>query len=232
MSDTDTMDPDVYEKKVLALDPSGAIAVKRDVHTIDVGAHATDMMTAFAATLEAPGKMFGLIQVLRTADKQGQPFSVGERFQGRYSIDDAIVEGLKQSWLNALAPGVSKIIEVLDLDRAFDVVENLMLSDYGLITDIDLAPAPGQPFRFKYVYLEGTPIAGSLEVQCVETGPGTCRFTQISEYQEIGLEVVLVFGTMVLKMHDQVFYEEVRQAAASIGAPLLGTTIPANYIRS
>ena len=230
MSDIDTMSPDVYDKKVLALDPGGAIAIKRDVHTIDVGAKASDMMAAFAATLQAPGKTFGLIQVLRTADKTGQPFSVGERFQGRYRIDDAIVEGLEKSWLDALAPGVAKIIQVLDLDRVFDVVEDLILSDYGCITEIDLSPPPGQPARFRYQYLEGTPIAGSLTVECHETGPSTCRFTQTSEYQEVGLEVVLVFGTMVLKMHDQVFYEEVKQAADSIGAPILGTTIPAAYL--
>ncbi|MFT3775747.1 MAG: hypothetical protein QM820_61150 [Minicystis sp.] len=231
MSDIDTMDPDVYDKKVLALDPQSAIAIKRDVQTIDVGAKASDMMAAFAGTLQTPGKMFGLIQVLRTPDKTGQPFAVGERFQGRYSIDDAIIEGLKKSWLEALAPGVAKLIEVLDLDKVFDVVENLILSDYGLITEIDLSPPPGKPARFKYEYLEGTPIAGSLTVECQETGPSSCRFTQISEYQEIRLEVVLVFGTMVLKMHNQVFYEEVKQAASSIGAPILATTIPAAYIR-
>jgi hypothetical protein len=231
MSDNDTMNPDVYDKKVLGLDPGSAVAIKRDVHTIDVGGKAADLMAAFATTLQTPGKMFGLIQVLRTADKAGQPFTVGERFQGRYSIDDAIIDGLKKSWLDSLAPGVAKLIEVLDLDRAFDLVENLILSDYGLITTIDLSPPPGQPARFRYEYLEGTPIGGSLQVICEETGPNTCRFTQISEYQEIRLEVVLVFGTMVLKMHDQVFYEEVKQAAALAGAPILGTTIPAAYIQ-
>lgn len=231
MSDIDTMDPDVYDKKVLALDPASAIAIKRDVQTIDVGAKAEDMMAAFATTLQTPGKMFGLIQVLRTADKTGQPFTVGERFQGRYSIDDATIEGLKKSWLDTLAPGVAKLIEVLDLDRVFDVVENLMLSDYGLISAIDLSPPPGTPARFQYSYLEGTPIAGSLQVTVEATGPTSCRFTQVSEYQEIRLEVVLVFGTLVLKMHDQVFYEEVKQAAALLGAPILGTTIPAAYVR-
>jgi hypothetical protein len=232
MSDNDTMDPSVYDKKVLALDPEALIAIKRDIQTVDVGAKASDMTAAFARTLETPGTMFGLIQVLRTADKQGKPFSVGERFQGRYSIDDAIMAGLKESWLKTLAPGVAKIIAALDLDRLFDAIENMILSDYGLIQVIDLNPPPGKPARFKYEYLEGTPIAGSLTVEVEATGPDTCRFTQLSEYQEIGLEVVLVFATMVLKMHDQVFYEEVKQAAASIGAPILGTTIPAAYLRT
>lgn len=225
MSHDDNMSLDVYTKEVLALDPESAVAIKRDVHNIDVDASAADMMQAFASTMAAPGKMFGLIEVLRTRDKVGHPFAVGERFQGRYSIDAAAMESLKSLSSSALLRGVAGILKALD--PVFDAAENLMLSDYGVITDIDLTP----PYRLRYEYLEGTPIAGSLTIECHDTGPGRCRFTQTSEYQEAGIEVVVLFGTEVLKMHNRVFYEEVRQSADRIGAHILGSDIPEQYLR-
>lgn len=218
-SEADILEPAVYDKRVLPLDPEAPIAIKRGIHVIDVGATAAAMMPAFAATLEDPGRMFGLIQLLRTADKRGRPYSVGERFQGRYVIKDALRESIPDLQTDALS------------SRIFQAIENRMLSDYGVITEIELHPSPGRPYRLRYEYLEGTPIAGSLIIECQDRSAGSCRFTQITEYQEAGLGVLVAYGTAVIKMHNRVFYEMVKQSADRIGAPILATDIPAPYLQ-
>lgn len=228
---SDILSPDVYDKRVLALDPAGAIAIKRGQHTIDVGASAAALMPSFAATLQDPGRRFGLIELLRTADKIGKPYAVGERFQGRYLIEDAIAESLRHLRAGALSSELTHLFHVFDFDRLFDAIENKMLSDYGMITDLVLTPSAGEPHRLRYVYLEGTPIAGSLSIECQDIAPGICRLTQTTEYQEAGLEVMVVYGTSVLKMHNRVFYEMARQSADAIGASIVRTDIPEAYYR-
>ncbi|MCC6526503.1 MAG: hypothetical protein IT373_27895 [Polyangiaceae bacterium] len=229
--DLDTLDPDVYEKAVLPLDPEGAVAIKRGIHCIDVAAPAADVMRAFTAVLEDPGRRFGLIELLRTPDRVGRPYSVGERFQGRYIIEKAVEEELAKLPLPGLMSSLSRAFAALSPDPLLELVEDRMLSDYGVITDLVTSPASGQPYRLRYEYLDGTPIAGFLSIECLATGPATCRFTQLSEYQEQGIEILLVYGTAVLKMHERVFYEMVKQSADRIGAAILGTDIPEAYYR-
>ncbi|MBI4953968.1 MAG: hypothetical protein HY908_18230 [Myxococcales bacterium] len=229
--DLDTLDPDVYDKTVLPLDPEGTVAIKRGIHCIDVGARAADVMPAFTAVLEDPGRRFGLIELLRTPDRVGRPYLVGERFQGRYIIEKAVEEELSELPFGGLWSGISRALVVLSPDPVLEFVEDKMLSDYGVITDLVTSPAPGQPYRLRYEYLEGTPIAGFLSIECLDTGPASCRFTQLSEYQEQGIEILLVYGTAVLKMHERVFYEMVKQAADRIGAAIVGTDIPEAYYR-
>jgi hypothetical protein len=219
MREPAVLDAAVYSRRVLPLDPESPVAIKRGVRAVDVGATAVAMMPAFAATLEDPDRTFGSIQLLRTADKRGRPFEVGERFQGRYVIEKLIL------------PRDSSFVPFHAADRLFDTIENHVLSDYGVITDIVLEPPPGHPYRLRYEYLEGTPIAGSLAIECADIRPGVCRFTEISEYQEDGLAVLVAYGTSVLKMHVRVFYEMVKQSADRIGAPILGTDIPETYYR-
>lgn len=216
---SDTLDPTVYQKRVLPLDPGHTIAIKRGTHTIDVAASAAALMPAFQAVMEDPQRRFGLIQLLRTGDKRGRPFTVGERFQGRYVLD------------GALSPRVAGLLRSLEVSPPLDTLEDRVLSDYGVITELALDPPPGHPYRLRYEYLEGTPIAGSLVIECADTGPSTCRFSQTTEYQEAGIGVLVAYGTAVIKMHNRVFYEMVRQSAERVGAEVLGSDIPEAYYR-
>lgn len=222
---TDVLDPDVYQRAVLALDPSSHIAIKRDVRSIDVAAPASDFSAAFARALEAPNARFGLIEILRTADKTGQAFTVGERFQGRFDIEEALLDELRRGILKMLGRLLPKVLHALDLDRAFELAADAFTSDYGEVTAIDTA-VPGGGARLVYRYLAGTPIAGSSTFVVEPLEAGSCRCTQIVEYQEQTLETVLFFGSFGLKLHNQVVYEEVKTAADAIGARILRSDIP------
>jgi hypothetical protein len=222
---TDVLDPDVSKRAVLKLDPRSAIAIKRDVRVIDVGAPAADFASAFAGALEAPNARFGLIEIIRLADRTGKPFEVGERFQGRFDIEDALLDELKRGFLKTIGAILPKIFHALDLDRVFDIAADALTSDYGEITMIDLK-RPGGGARLVYDYLEGTPIAGSSTFVVEPLTEGRSRCTQIVEYQEQSLETVLMFGSFGLKLHNQVVYQEVKTAADALGAPILSSDIP------
>src|SRR5262245_8965046 len=99
--DIEVMSEEVYARRILPVDPARAIAVKRDVRSVDVATGAAAMVGALHAALRAPGAMFGHIRVLRARDRAGRPFSVGERFQGRYSLAHG---SSAARWLSRAAP--------------------------------------------------------------------------------------------------------------------------------
>ena len=222
------LDQEIYARQKLALDPSGAISIKRDVHNLEVsGCSAARLADAFHVTMRTPGKEFGLIRVVRTKAETGQPFQMGSRFQGQYQIEDALREGHKKGVFAWIERHVPDVIDKLGLDGALRKVEDAITSDYGVITAIDLTGA--QP-TMTYEYLEGSPIAGSSTFSITPTGANTCRFTQTFLYQELHADFVLFFSMGGLKLHDQVVYSQVTQSAASIGAKVTGSDIPAEYL--
>src|SRR5690349_2778149 len=78
-------------RRRLPVEPARSIAVKRDVHEFVVAADADRFAAAFKAVMTDPAGTFGLIRVKRPADRLGQDFAVGERFQGCYSIAGALL---------------------------------------------------------------------------------------------------------------------------------------------
>lgn len=52
---------------------------------------------------------------------------------------------------------------------------------------------------------------------------------QVFEYQEVNGVALGTFQRFGLKYHDQVVQQEIEQAAARVGAPVLSSTIPAAY---
>ena len=223
------LDPSIYQRAKLALDPTRAITIKRDVHNLDVGCPAAAFAEAFHATMRDPAREFGLIRVVRTKDETGQPFRMGARFQGQYQIDDALRADHEKGWLDWIERHVPDAIDALGLDPLLRTIEDAMTSDYGVITRFDLAP--GSPeLAMTYEYLEGSPIAGSSTFMVTPLGASTCRFTQIFEYQELHADFVLFFATGGLKLHDQVVWAQVTQSAALLGAKVLASDIPPAYV--
>jgi hypothetical protein len=80
-----------------------------------------------------------------------------------------------------------------------------------------------------YRYLEGSYIAGSSAYVVQPTPRGWTRVSQIFEYQEIRKRYVLWVGTSVIRMHSQVTYSQVRQAADVLGARIVSTDVPEEY---
>ena len=198
----------------LPVDPRRSIAIKRDVHELVVGASAADFAQAFRAVLQDPDSRFGLIRVRRPAERVGQRFVVGERFQGCFSLRAAARKRL------------GRAAALLELGGPIvDWIEDQMMSNYAEVMEI----VEDGGFAFEYRYLEGTPIAGRSVFTVEPIDAGRCRVRQTFEYQEVNGFALATFQRFGLKLHDQVVQQEVEQAAARAGARVLSGTIPAAY---
>ena len=210
------------KRPVLALKPRGSIAIKRDVHEFVVEAAADAFADAFRRVVTDPTATFGLIRVKRPAERMGEPFEVGERFQGCFSLERALAGFTGRA---ALAERLTGVPGIAALVRG---IEDGMLSNYAEVHGIDLEPEPGRPYRLEYRYLKGTPIAGSTVWTIEPLGPRQCRATQVFEYQETDGMALANFQRFGLKFHDQVVHEQVRRAAELVGATATGT-VPEAY---
>lgn len=222
------LDPDVYARPTLALDPGGAIAIKRDVHNFEVDADATTFADAFHRTMCAPKAQFGLVRVIRTRAETGEPFALNKRFQGQYQLDEAILDGLDKRFRRWLARHARPFLRALHIGKLVRLTEDLIASDYGVVTAFDIA-SPTRP-TMTYTYLEGSPIAGSSTFEVTPLGPGRCLFTQIFVYQELHLDFVLFFSTQGLKLHDQVVFHQVAQTAKALGVGFRNLDMPPAYV--
>jgi len=221
----DELDPAVEARAILKLDPDSNIAIKRDVRRFDVSAPAAEMADAFHRVLQRPGARFGLIEVIRAKDRYGLPYQLGERFQGRFDLERALLDELRARILATLTPAVARLLDVLDIDELLDSLADRVASDYGVITELSLEPVAGKPIRMTYEYLEGTPIAGSSIFQVEPLGDAKCCCRQIFEYQEQDVGAVLFMGTLGIKLHNDVVQAEIGQAAALLGAAVVRSDI-------
>jgi hypothetical protein len=211
----------------LPLDPSAAIAIKRDVHEFEVDADADVFAAAFAEVMTDPQAMFGLIRIRRPGARMGAAFAVGERFQGCFSLEQALLGALARPGLRGLRAPVERLLRTPAAARVVDWIEDTMLSDYGEIVDIT---RDGDGHRLRYRYLDGTPIAGSSVFLVEPLGAGRCRVRQIFEYQEINAIALGTFQRFGLKYHDQVVHMQIQTAAERCGARVLRGTIPMEYV--
>lgn len=212
-------------KHVLALDPARPAAIKRDVHNFTIAADAADLARAVHEVMRDPARRFGLIRVDRKQANVGREFTLGERFQGRYQIDDAIAREL-HGWARRVFGDITDDRGVQEL---LCNIENQTTSDYGEIAVLELDPGPSGERVLAYRYLEGTPIAGSSTFIVTQLSPGVSRLTQIFEYQELSTLSVSFFASGGLKLHNQVVYSQASQAADLLGVAILSSDIPAAY---
>ncbi len=220
------------DKRVLPLDPAAFIAIKRDVHVCDIGAPAAAYAEAFHSTMREPGRQFGLIQVLRPTARVGQPYLLGERFQGRYNLPSALHRRVEKGLGRHTAQPLGHLLHASPIERVLHGVGDAAASDFGIIDRLELTPEPDGPERyaFRYRYLEGSPIAGSSTFIVEPLSAKTCRLTQVFEYQEISLGVAAFFSIYGLKLHNQVVYSQALESAKRIDARILSTDIPDTYL--
>jgi hypothetical protein len=221
-------------KALLPVDPSRSIAIKRDVHEFIVEADCDAFADAFKKVMTDPEGSFGLIRVKRPESRMGRDFGVGERFQGCYSIEGALLKSFSQGWRRALRPMVAWVLRRSSVRWTLSRIEDALMSDYAIIAELVLDPdrSRGQIHTLKYCYLEGTPIAGSSRFSIESLGPGRCRVTQIFEYQEVNGIALATFQRFGLKMHDQVVHMQIAKAAERCGAPAPVGTIPLAYAQA
>jgi len=215
-------------RAVLPLNAAAPVAIKRDLHTFDVDVAAPQMAWAFHAAMIDASRRFGLVQVIRKRQNQGRPFTIGERFQGCFRIRHAVKDGIDANPLVARAlkrieGSISRLYR--RMEEPIHYLEDGVTSDFGEIVELEL----GATCRLKYVYLEGSFVAGSSTFIVEPIGGTTSRVTQIFEYQEIRQPYVLWVGTSVLKMHLGVVFSQIEQAAELAGGRIIATTVPPVY---
>ena len=212
-------------KQVLKLKPRGDIAIKHDVHVLLVDVEPKKFADAFHAVMMDSRRSFGLITVNRKRTNIDKPFTLGERFQGRYSL----VGALREQFHAEQDATFDEVLTSPALAEIVCAIENDMMSDYGEIFDLVLGPDNAKQFRFAYRYLEGSPIAGSSMFIVDELEPGKSRVTQIFEYQEQNQSFANFFSNKGLKLHNQVVYSQVSQSVALAGGHIIASDIPAAY---
>ncbi|MCA9632427.1 MAG: hypothetical protein KC766_32465 [Myxococcales bacterium] len=226
--------------EVLPLDPKSGTSIKRDVHNIVIDADAGEVARAFNDVMIDTSRHFGLIKLQRMRANEGKPFSVGERFQGQYTLTLA-----KDEWPKFWRNVFEDLYENDKIQVVICEIQNSMLSDYGELTLLELDPKPGEPYRMQYRYLghsspkSGSPIAGSSmfvvtpivdmkELNALGVSKAS-RLTQIFEYQEQTEFFTYFFSAGGLKLHNQVVYSQAKQAAELIGAKIIDSDIPKEY---
>jgi hypothetical protein len=223
--DQSRWEEELDRKRVLALDPSSKITIKRDVHNLIVSAEAAKLADGFHRVMRDPARRFGLIRVDRKASNAGKAFTIGERFQGRYELDEALKQKLKGKWRDWFGD----LADEPPLCELLYNIENRHTSDYGIIARLELNPPPGADFVLSYQYLEGSPIAGSSTFVIIALADGRSRLSQIFEYQELTEDFAKFFSTAGLRLHNQVVYSQVRQAAELAGGQIVESDIPREY---
>lgn len=213
-------------RRVLKLDDRALISIKRDVHTLDIDAPARQFAHAFHDTMVSVDTRFGQLEVRRPSERRGQPFVVGDRFQGRFDT-----HGLLRARVPMLGRALDGPLASRRTDRWLDLISDTQLSDYGLIDQLDLEPSEVDgisTFRLRYRYLDGSPIAGSSSFSVKARGSG-CRLTQVFLYQELRLASAALFSVVGVRVHNQVVFEQARQSAERIGARIIASDIPDAY---
>lgn len=222
--------------KFVELVPLSPISIKSDVHELYVGVDAKAFAKAFHDVMRSPDRRFGLIRVDRMQDNIGKPFHVGERFQGRYELASAGRQALPAIWQQLFEPVLADQAVKESLCR----IENGHTSDYGEIVELNLEEPKSGKYTMRYRYLTPSPIAGSStfevgdvtdpeELRSIGASKAT-RVRQIFVYQEQNEGFARFFATGGLKLHNQVVYSQVMQAAEAAGACVLRSDIPKEYV--
>lgn len=230
----------VQKKELLPLDPLNGVSIKRDTREFVFVSKAATFADAFAKVLTDSKRQFGPIVVNRLPANLDKPFTKGEKFQGRYLLNEA------------LEPSLGFDIGRFDL---LCTIENEVASDFGIIAELEQSPQPGFPYTFKYRYLSGSPIAGSstfivedlkepgdLAKHCDKKADGAwvlksaenraCEITKVTQvfiFQEQTASFRDFFATVGLDLHNKVVLSQVTQALDLIpGADLLSADIGQN----
>jgi hypothetical protein len=181
----------------LVMDPARPFAVKRNVHELVIGADADRFAGALTQVMSQPDASFGAITLKRVAGREGQPFTVGERFTGCVQLSHL-------GWPR--------------MGRLGAWLEDAVLSDFAEI--VELAPR-----RVVYRYLSGCPMAGSSTFTIDPVAEERCRFRVVFEYQEVGGFGITALNRFGLKLHDAATRVQAELAAARLGARILDSTL-------
>lgn len=225
--DQEEWEQSLQKRRVLTLSPSSSIAIKRDVRDFTVSAAAQACVDGFARAMADPERRFGGIQLMRPRHRVGHRFELGERFQGRYPLRAFLREVLPIIGTGATPSRAGERERSrTGWDAVLRKLEDLFVSDYGEIVELS---ADVLPARIRYIYLQGSAMAGSSTFAISELAPEVCRITQIWEYQELRRHHLGAFATYVLRLHLGVVDSQIQQAAELAGGRILTSDVPDEY---
>jgi hypothetical protein len=184
--------------------PRPFIPIKTDVQRYIVSLPMQPFADAFHATMRDTTRQFGEIRVLRLPENACCEFKLGEHFQGKYGLCP-ICGKLDKPWLDAIVIAI----------------EDSMTSDYGEIDELRLTGPPGQPRVLRYVYLQGSPIAGSSTFEVTPINACYSMLTQTFVWQEQDASFEEFFRREGLKLHNEVVREQTRQSAETGGGSIV-----------
>lgn len=207
----DTFDTSV-PREVLPLG-AARTPVQVDVRRFTLAAPVPEVVRAFQEVLQQPGRLVARrFEVLRAPGRAGLPFVLGERFQGRFALDARLLEDTRRN------PSVgARLLRALGARDVLQALEDDGLSNFGVMTELDLAPAPGAPATISYAYLTGTPFAGQSRFTVTPDGPHRCRYVQQLTFQPLDELKELVMDLVGLRLHNQVVFGQVEAAADWLG---------------
>ncbi len=203
-------DPSV-PREVLALDRSAPFHVDRRRFHVDASAKA--FVGAFQSALLQLGALVAhRFEVLRLRERAGEPFALGERFQGRFALDKQLLEDTlphPRFW--------TKILRWLDVEKPLQWLEDASLSNFGQVTELALSPAEGEPYSIRYVYLTGTPFAGESHFTVTPIDPSHCEYVEQLTFQPTSLQNALAMELVGLRLHNKVVFGQVEAGADVLG---------------
>lgn len=211
-------DVDFYEetsprRRVLPLGHYPGMRIYVDRRRFDVETSAARFVEGFRRVLEQPGFLVAhQFEVLRQEGLVGKEFSLGERFQGRFALDEMLVGDatLRPTWW-------MRLLAALHVRPLLESLEDQALSNFGEVTRLELG-AEGRDSVIEYKYLTGTPFAGNSLFTVTPTGPSSCRYVEQITFQPTDPIKEATFLAIGLRMHNKVVFGQVEAAADLAGA--------------
>ncbi|HEY3665155.1 MAG TPA: hypothetical protein VGL19_04105, partial [Polyangiaceae bacterium] len=147
---------------------------------------------------------------------------------GRFSISEALRAALPSGpWSKLREAAILPASWKAPLRLVMRLVEDELTSDYGEIVELNLTEPP---YRVRYVYLEGSYIAGGSSFSIEASSASTSKVVQVFEYQELRLPYVLWLSTSVLPIHYAVVHSQIAQAAELAGGLITDCDVPREYL--
>ncbi len=200
-------------REVLPVDEEGRQPVHVDRRRFVVEAPAAKFVEAFQEVMLQPGLLLaGRFEVIRREDLVGQPFSLGEHFQGRFAIDEQLLQDTlpHPAWW-------TRVLEKIGVNKLLQALEDTNLSNFGEVTELDLSPAAGEPYSIRYAYLTGTPFAGKSHFTVEALDARRCEYTEEITFQPLDEMKALAMKVLGLRLHNEVVFGQVEAAADRLG---------------
>ncbi|MDO9020946.1 MAG: FAD-binding protein [Deltaproteobacteria bacterium] len=194
----------------IRVDPSNLM---REVTRFQLGCTADRFAETFLA-LKSRETRFGPLELVRDYGRDGEHFQVGERFEGRTRLDARLRAALARQPLPDL---LRDLLDFIARGRAVDQfaewLADLLSANYCEVTRLRPKTDAGGSPECEYVFLQGSPVGGSIRWEVVDLKTGGCRVTHTLSYWPISRFHGAAMKAFGLRLTEVVAYLEVEATA-------------------